>query len=149
MVRVVVPAGEAAKSVPELGRVAEELAGAGLDRGSACVALGGGVVGDLAGFVGRDPVPRRRRACRCRPPLLAMIDSAIGGKTGINLAAGKNLLGAFWQPRLRAGRSAVLATLPAARAPRRRLASSSSTRLLDGEDLLARVEATRPRIVER
>lgn len=138
----VVPAGEGAKSFAEYERISEELVAAGLDRGSAIIALGGGVVGDLAGLVAATLF--RGIACVQVPTtLLAMVDSAIGGKTGINLAAGKNLIGVFWQPRLVLADPLVLATLPA-REARAAFGELVKYALLDGEDLYAAVEALAP-----
>jgi len=92
-----VPAGEASKSLAEAGRLWEALAQRGVDRQTVIVAVGGGVVGDLAGFVAAG-FARGIPCWQIPTTLVAQVDSAIGGKTGINLAAGKNLVGAFWQP---------------------------------------------------
>ncbi len=92
------PAGEAAKSLASLGRIWDFLAEKRLGRDSAVFAAGGGVIGDLAGFAAATFL--RGIDCYQIPTtLLAMVDSSVGGKTGINLAAGKNLVGAFHQPR--------------------------------------------------
>lgn len=96
--QVVVPQGEEHKSLRELGRVHEELAGARLERSSTLVALGGGVIGDLTGFAGATFL-RGIDVVQVPTTLLAQVDSSIGGKTGVNLRAGKNLVGAFHQPR--------------------------------------------------
>jgi len=93
-----VPAGEGSKSVAELGRVLEFLAEQGLGRSGAVFAVGGGVIGDLAGFAAASYL-RGVDYYQVPTTLLAMVDSSVGGKTGINLAAGKNLAGAFHQPR--------------------------------------------------
>jgi len=106
-----VPAGEASKSWETAGRTLESLAAAGLDRGSLVVALGGGVVGDLAGFCAATFM-RGVALVQVPSTLLAQVDSAIGGKTGVDLAAGKNLAGAFWPPRLVLADTDLLATLP-------------------------------------
>jgi shikimate kinase/3-dehydroquinate synthase len=136
-----VPAGEKSKSIAELSRLCEELA-VELDRSSAIVALGGGVVGDLAGFVAATLF--RGIACVQVPTtLVAMVDSAIGGKTGINLGAGKNLMGAFWQPRLVHADPRVLETLPV-RERRAAFGELVKYALLDGDDLYAAVEALAP-----
>lgn len=109
--QIEIPPGERSKNLAQVERVASELVHAGLDRRSAVVAVGGGVVGDLAGFVAS--VFLRGIACAQVPTtLLAMVDSAIGGKTGVDLAAGKNLVGAFWQPRFVLADTKVLASLP-------------------------------------
>ena len=89
----------------------EELIARGLDRASTIVALGGGVVGDLAGFVAAT-LYRGISVVQVPTTLVAMTDAAIGGKTAVDLPAGKNLLGAFHQPVLVACARATLATLP-------------------------------------
>lgn len=107
----VVPAGEASKSWPVLIETVEAILAAGLERGDAVIALGGGVVGDLAGFAAA--VARRGMPFVQIPTtLLAQVDSAVGGKTGINSAHGKNLVGAFHQPSLVLADTGTLATLP-------------------------------------
>ena len=108
---LVVPAGEASKSVAEAGRLWSELARLAVDRGTHVIAVGGGVVGDLAGFVAATFV-RGLAVWQVPTTLVAQVDSAIGGKTGINLDAGKNLVGAFWQPRGVFADIDTLATLP-------------------------------------
>lgn len=90
--------GEASKSVAEAGRLWEAFAAAAVDRGTHVLAVGGGVVGDLAGFVAAT-YARGLPCWQVPTTLVAQVDSSIGGKTGINLASGKNLVGAFWQPR--------------------------------------------------
>ncbi len=104
--------GEAAKSVAGLGEVLEFLAGQRLDRGGALFTVGGGVVGDLGGFAAASYL-RGIEFFQVPTTLLAMVDSSVGGKTGINLAAGKNLAGAFHQPRGVFVDTHFLATLPA------------------------------------
>jgi 3-dehydroquinate synthase len=106
--RLVVPAGEASKSLSQLAALLEAMVEAGLDRHSAVVALGGGVVSDLAGFAAACFM-RGIAFYTCPTSLLAMVDASVGGKTGINLPQGKNLVGAFWQP------SAVFADVEALR----------------------------------
>ena len=93
-----VPSGEESKSIAELGRALDFLAAQGLDRSGLVFAVGGGVVGDLAGFAAASYL-RGVDYCQVPTTLLAMVDSSVGGKTGINLKAGKNLAGAFHQPR--------------------------------------------------
>jgi len=129
----VVPAGEPSKQLAVAGEVAEALARAGLDRGSVVVALGGGVVGDLAGFVAAT-LFRGVAVVQVPTTLLAMTDSAIGGKTGVDLPAGKNLLGAFWQPRLVLTDTDTLATLPD-RERRAAIGEMFKYGLLDSEQL--------------
>jgi 3-dehydroquinate synthase len=109
--RTVVPAGEEAKSWPVLERVVAAILEAGLERDDVVVALGGGVVGDLAGFAAA--IARRGMPFAQVPTtLLAQVDSSVGGKTGINTRHGKNLVGAFHQPILVVSDTAALATLP-------------------------------------
>jgi 3-dehydroquinate synthase len=103
--------GERHKTVESAARVWQALAELGAQRNATLIALGGGVIGDLGGFAA---------ACWMRgidfvqlpTTLLAMVDSSVGGKTGVNLPQGKNLVGAFWQPRLVLADIGTLATLP-------------------------------------
>jgi 3-dehydroquinate synthase len=90
--------GEGTKSLAEFGRVLDFLAEEKIDRGGALFAVGGGVIGDLGGFAAAAWL-RGIEFYQVPTTLLAMVDSSVGGKTGINLAAGKNLVGAFHQPR--------------------------------------------------
>jgi len=92
-----VPAGEKSKSAVKLGEIWDFLAAQKMDRGGVVVAFGGGVVGDLAGFAAASYL-RGVDFVQVPSTLLAMVDSSVGGKTGINLSAGKNLVGAFHQP---------------------------------------------------
>lgn len=108
-----VPAGEEAKSLTVFQRQLETMAAAGLDRQAWVCALGGGVVGDLAGFLAASYL-RGLPWVQLPTSLLAMVDASVGGKTGLNLNAGKNLVGAFWQPRLVVADVDTLTTLPAA-----------------------------------
>ena len=98
-VLITVPAGETAKSLKNVGRCYDLLARHRLERKSFLVALGGGVVGDLAGFVAATYL-RGIPFVQVPTTLLAQVDSSVGGKTGVNLEAGKNLVGSFHQPRL-------------------------------------------------
>ncbi|MEO6245124.1 MAG: 3-dehydroquinate synthase, partial [Opitutaceae bacterium] len=104
-------AGEGAKSLAGFGRVLDFLAAAKLDRGGALFAVGGGVMGDLGGFAAASFL-RGVDFFQMPTTLLAMVDSSVGGKTGINIAAGKNLVGAFHQPRGVFIATDLLATLP-------------------------------------
>jgi len=92
-----VPSGEASKSIAEVSRLWNRFAELAVDRRTHVVAVGGGVVGDLAGFVAAS-YARGLPLWQVPTTLVAMVDSGIGGKTGINLPGGKNLVGAFWQP---------------------------------------------------
>lgn len=108
---IVVPSGEESKSAAVYMDVVNKLSDLGLRRDGTVVALGGGVVGDLAGFVAATYM-RGVRLIQVPTSLLAMVDSSVGGKVGIDLPAGKNLLGAFWPPHQVLVDSAFLATLP-------------------------------------
>ncbi len=108
---IVLPAGEATKSWEHLQILTDRLLALGVERGDFIVALGGGVIGDLAGFA----AAILRRGCRfvqVPTTLLSQVDSSVGGKTAIDSAAGKNLIGAFHQPSLVLIDPAVLTTLP-------------------------------------
>ncbi len=102
--------GEGSKSLVELERVLGFLAGAGLDRRSVLVVLGGGVVGDLGGLAA-SLYMRGIGVVQCPTTLVAQVDAAVGGKTAVNLESGKNLAGTFHQPRAVFADPAVLATL--------------------------------------
>jgi 3-dehydroquinate synthase len=110
--RCVVEAGEGAKSLPVFGRVLDFLAAQKVDRGGVVFAVGGGVIGDLTGFAAASYL-RGVDFFQVPTTLLAMVDSSVGGKTGINLDAGKNLAGAFHQPRGVFVATSLLRTLPA------------------------------------
>ena len=111
-VPVVVKAGEGSKNWQEAGRLVEMFSGAGLGRDGAVVALGGGVIGDLAGFAASVYL-RGVPVVHLPTTLLAQVDSAIGGKTGVDLPRGKNLAGTFWQPLLVIVDPECLRSLPA------------------------------------
>ena len=105
------PPGEQTKSFSALADLCEQLLAMGLERGDLIVALGGGVIGDLAGFAAS--ILRRGISFVQMPTtLLAQVDSSVGGKTGINTPQGKNLVGTFHQPSLVLADTATLATLP-------------------------------------
>lgn len=108
---VVIPAGEAHKSLDTLGRIWSGLLAAGVERRSTVLALGGGVVSDLAGFAAATFL-RGVPWVVLPTSLLAMVDSSLGGKTGADLAQGKNLIGAFYPPRLVLADLSTLTTLP-------------------------------------
>lgn len=109
---VTVPPGESSKSFPVLERVCEALISARIERADLVVALGGGVIGDLAGLAAA-LVRRGIDYVQVPTTLLAQVDSAVGGKTAIDSSHGKNLVGAFHQPVLVVADSALLDTLPA------------------------------------
>ena len=106
------PPGEATKGWPQLARTAEWLLEQKVERRDVVVAFGGGVIGDLVGFAAA-VLRRGVRFVQLPTTLLAQVDSSVGGKTGINTAQGKNLVGAFHQPSLVLADTAVLDTLPA------------------------------------
>ncbi len=108
---VTVPTGEASKSLSVYEEVVRGLARAGMPRGGTLFALGGGVVGDLGGFVASSYM-RGIDFVQLPTSLLAMVDSSVGGKVGLDLPEGKNLVGAFLQPRLVAANLDWLGTLP-------------------------------------
>ncbi|WP_134726575.1 3-dehydroquinate synthase [Paracoccus luteus] len=105
------PAGEATKSWDHLGRTVDWLLGQRIERRDIVIALGGGVIGDLAGFAAAI-LRRGVRFVQMPTTLLAQVDSSVGGKTGVNSAHGKNLIGAFHQPSLVLADTDALATLP-------------------------------------
>jgi 3-dehydroquinate synthase len=108
----VIPAGESAKTRDTWAHVTDAMLATGLGRDTTVVALGGGVVGDLAGFIAATYM-RGVRFVQVPTTLLAMIDASIGGKVGVDTPAGKNLVGAFHQPALVLIDPRTLATLPA------------------------------------
>ncbi len=134
-----VPAGEASKTPARLLELYEAFAAAGLTRSDLVVALGGGVVGDLAGFAAATWM-RGVPVLQVPTTLLAQVDSSIGGKTGIDLPAGKNLVGAFHQPAAVVSDTSLLGTLP-----RTRMAEGMSEVVKYGciadEELFAAVES--------
>ena len=109
----VLPPGEAFKTRDTWARVTDELLAAGCGRDTTVVALGGGVVGDLAGFVAATFM-RGVPVVQCPTTLLAMIDASVGGKTGVDTASGKNLVGAFHEPSAVLADVEMLRTLPMA-----------------------------------
>jgi 3-dehydroquinate synthase len=137
--RVVLPPGEATKSMAQLGELLSGLLDLGAERSTTIVACGGGVIGDLAGFAAA-VVLRGIDYVQVPTTLLAQVDSAIGGKTGINTRHGKNLIGAFHQPRLVLADTAVLASL-SARELRAGYAEVVKYGLIDRPDFFAWLEA--------
>ena len=109
--RVSVPSGESSKSIATLAGLWDRFAAFAVDRHTHVVGVGGGVVGDLTGFAAAT-FARGLALWHVPTTLVAQVDSAIGGKTGINLGGGKNLVGSFWQPRGVIADIATLATLP-------------------------------------
>ena len=106
-----IPAGEKSKSLAQVEKICDEMIEAGLDRTSFVVGLGGGVIGDISGFVAaifQRGIPH----IQIPTTLLAMVDSSIGGKTGVNLDAGKNLIGAIHHPTLIIADVKALESLP-------------------------------------
>jgi len=106
-----VPPGEDHKNLQQVASLFEVLLDARLERKSPVIALGGGVIGDTVGYVAASYL-RGVPFIQCPTTLLAMVDSSVGGKTGVNLPRGKNLVGAFWQPQLVVIDTDTLKTLP-------------------------------------
>jgi 3-dehydroquinate synthase len=107
------PAGESHKRMSSVESLAQQLATAGADRDSLLLAFGGGVIGDITGFLAAIYM-RGIRYVQIPTTLLAQVDSSIGGKTGVNLPAGKNLIGSFYHPQAVLADTALLGTLPPA-----------------------------------
>jgi 3-dehydroquinate synthase len=145
LVELEVPDGEAAKGLPTAGALWEAMARAGGKRDSVVVAFGGGSVGDLAGFVAATFL-RGVAFVQIPTTLLAQVDAAIGGKTAIDIAAGKNLVGAFHQAELVVAEARTLATLPAAELRSGLVEAIKMAALLD-LDLLDRIERDLPAIL--
>jgi 3-dehydroquinate synthase len=108
---IAVASGETSKSIDQYAKLLDWMLERGADRRSVVIAVGGGVIGDLAGFVAAS-FARGIRFVQVPTTLLAMVDSSVGGKTGINLSGGKNMVGAFWQPQLVWIDTAAMDTLP-------------------------------------
>ena len=140
--------GEDAKSLATVDELCSQLAGWGLLRGDAIVALGGGVVGDTAGFVA-SVYHRGIDVVQAPTTLLAQVDAAIGGKTAVNLPEGKNLVGAFHQPIAVLADVSTLATLPP-REYRAGLGEVAKYALMPGGDAVAAIVRDRAEaVVER
>jgi len=145
--RLVLPAGEGTKSFEQLHEVLEWLLAAGVPRDGLVVALGGGVIGDLAALAAS--LLRRGVDCVQVPTsLIGQVDSAIGGKTAINSVHGKNLVGTFHQPRAVFAATTLLATLPDEEL-RAGMGEVVKYTLLDGGDLLERIRGAIPGILSR
>jgi 3-dehydroquinate synthase len=142
-----VPAGETSKSLEAVGAGYDQLAAHRLERKSFVVALGGGVVGDLAGFLAATYL-RGVDFVQVPTTLLAQVDSSVGGKVGVNLKAGKNLVGAFWQPRLVWCDLDTLETLPD-REFRAGLAEVIKYGVIYDAELFGRLERDLPRVLVR
>ena len=108
---IVVPPGDGSKTLDQLGKLLSQLLDMKVERSTTLVALGGGVIGDLAGFAAAVTL-RGLDFVQVPTSLLAQVDSSVGGKTGINAPQGKNLIGAFHQPRLVLADTSILTTLP-------------------------------------
>jgi len=135
---VAVPSGESSKNWALAGELLEGLASARLGRDSMLLALGGGVIGDLAGFAAAVYL-RGIRFVQVPTTLLAMVDSSVGGKTAVDLRAGKNLAGAFKQPLVVLADTDTLQTLPH-KEWGSGLAEAAKSAVLDGEEFLAWLE---------
>jgi 3-dehydroquinate synthase len=144
---VVVPAGETSKSLKSVEKCFNQLAAHRLERKSFIVALGGGVVGDLAGFVAATYL-RGIPFVQVPTTLLAQVDSSVGGKVGVNLKAGKNLVGAFHQPRLVLCDLDTLQTLPM-REFRAGLAEVIKYGIIYDPELFERLERDLERLLRR
>jgi 3-dehydroquinate synthase len=142
-----VPAGETAKSLKTVQSCYDQLAAKRLERKSFIVALGGGVVGDLAGFVAATYL-RGVAFVQVPTTLLAQVDSSVGGKVGVNLKAGKNLVGSFYQPRLVLCDLNTLATLPV-RELRAGLAEVIKYGIIYDAALFRRLERDLPKLLRR
>ena len=144
---VSVPAGERAKSLKTVERCYNQFAAHRIERKSLVIALGGGVVGDLAGFIAATYL-RGLPFVQVPTTLLAQVDSSVGGKTGVNLKAGKNLVGAFHQPQLVLCDLDTLNTLPA-REYRAGLAEVVKYGVIADRALFDRLEHTMPALLQR
>jgi 3-dehydroquinate synthase len=144
---ITVPAGEKSKSLKSVQSCHDQLATHRLERKSFIVALGGGVVGDLAGFVAATYL-RGIPFVQIPTTLLAQVDSSVGGKTGVNLNAGKNLVGAFHQPRLVLCDLDTLRTLPE-REFRAGLAEVIKYGIISDAKLFAQIESNLPKLLKR
>jgi 3-dehydroquinate synthase len=144
---VTLPPGETSKSLRMVERCYDQLARHRLERNSFIIAFGGGVIGDLAGFVAATYL-RGIQFVQVPTSLLAQVDSSVGGKVGVNLKAGKNLVGAFYQPRLVLCDLSALATL-SARQFRSGVAEVIKYGIIFDAPLFARLERDLPLLLKR
>jgi 3-dehydroquinate synthase len=144
---ITVPAGETAKSLKVVASCYDQLVEHRIERKSFVVALGGGVVGDLAGFVAATYL-RGVDFVQIPTTLLAQVDSSVGGKVGVNLKAGKNLVGAFYQPRFVLCDLDTLETLPV-REYRAGLAEIIKYGIIHDGELFKRLELVMPKMLQR
>ena len=135
---VTMPAGEQHKTLATVQTIYDEMLAAGIDRQATVVALGGGVVGDVAGFVAATYL-RGVDFVQCPTSLLAMVDASVGGKTGVDMLQGKNLVGAFKQPTAVLADITTLQTLPKAEFASG-MAEVVKHGLIDNPDLFERLE---------
>jgi 3-dehydroquinate synthase len=138
VISATIPAGEDHKTIESAARLYDQLLPAGVDRSTPVLALGGGVVGDLSGFVAATTL-RGLPFVQIPTTLLSMVDASVGGKTGVNHSVGKNLIGAFHQPVLVLIDTATLRTLPS-RELRSGLAECIKHEIIRDAEGLARLE---------
>lgn len=144
---VLMPEGERYKTMASVEALAEKLVQAGADRNVVVIAFGGGVVGDVAGFLASIYM-RGVDFVQIPTTLLAQVDASVGGKTGVNLKAGKNLAGTFYQPRRVLIDPQVLSTLPE-REFRSGLYEALKCGVIGNSELFTRMEARREKILDR
>lgn len=146
-VTLTLPAGEQTKSFAQLQDMLEKLLDAGFERNDTLIALGGGVIGDLTGFAA-STLKRGCKFIQIPTTLLAQVDSSVGGKTAINTPQGKNLIGAFYQPKLVLIDMAALSTLPL-RHLKAGYAEVVKYGLLGSEDFFGWLEANGSKVLKR
>lgn len=147
VVDLAIDPGEQSKTWAMAGQIVDAIADHGLERTDLVVALGGGVVGDLAGFVAATYL-RGVDFAQLPTTLLAMVDSSVGGKTGVDLAAGKNLAGAFKQPIAVLADTGLLESLPEAEW-QSGLAEVAKSAIIDGEEFTSWLESNAAQLVSR
>ena len=143
---IILPPGEQTKSMGQLDDLLDQCLGVGIERGTVVVALGGGVIGDLAGFAAATLL-RGLDYIQIPTTLLAQVDSSVGGKTGINSRHGKNLIGSFHQPRLVLADIGVLDSLPP-RELRAGYAEIVKYGLIDRPDFFDWLETNGPDVIQ-